>query len=82
MGSDLSPKTVPKLLHVLISRLLVFIAIIVWAWHVQSGHPYSTERAHAVHHAATSLQGTNFLYYEKFVNRFLYRHVLLEARFV
>ena len=38
-------KTVSNTLHVLLHiRFLAFHAIIVWAWHVWSGHTWTTER--------------------------------------
>ena len=37
-------ETVSKSLRILMRKLLGFHAIIVWAWHVQSGHTLTTER--------------------------------------
>ena len=55
-------KTVSNTLRILLRTLLSFHAIIVWAWHVWSGHPRTTERVRYMQarlQAATSLLGIN-----------------------
>ena len=37
-------KRVPKSLRVLMCTLLGFHVIIVWVWHVKSGHTWTTEQ--------------------------------------
>ena len=39
-------RAVPKWLCVLMRTLLGFHAIIVWAWHLRSGHTWTTEHKH------------------------------------
>ena len=65
-------KPVPELLRVLMRMLLSFHAIIVWVWHIKSGHTWTTE------HVQYRLLECK----EKFVYHFLYQLSKLEGHLV